>query len=59
MTSTVIIKAHCTDDKIVRVVETDFGTPKHDEIEHRLEDGSELNLVVYDDKCILVQEELK
>lgn len=53
MTTTVIIQAHCSPDKEVRVVRTD---PEEVTI---LQDGETLSQVVYDERTIVVAEFLK
>jgi hypothetical protein len=54
MTTTVIIKAHCSPDKQVKIG-ISGGTPE----EVILQDGEVHETVVYDDREVSIKEELK
>lgn len=56
MTSTVIVRAHCSNDKQVRVVISDKGEKVE---EFKLMDGQEAERYVYDGREVVVFEELK
>lgn len=56
MTTTVIIKAHVSNDKTVKVVVTEKGVPVEG---FNLEDGQTAERYVYDERHITVFEQLK
>lgn len=56
MTSTVIVRAHCSNDKQVKVILSDKGGPIET---HILQDGESIERCVFDNREISVFEELK
>lgn len=58
MTTTVIVKAHCANNKEVQVKITDIATGTEVD-SFTLQDGEQADRVVYDDRELTVKEVLK
>ena len=59
MTSKVVISAHCSDNKQVRIIQSGVWNGENKEEISTIENGEVIDLIFYDDMIISVQEVTK